>query len=1387
MTRPIWRALLCASIASMSLFAFGCAQTVDDIDRTQPNKISKSIFETQKEWYFRQTIVDTDQQGSFYFEGVQSSLKRVRWVITQDVLYACSTTPTVEGPLINDFLPDNTCYGIVAAFPIVDHFDVQRAYNTATGEQTNLIVENRSDRNWFDREFMRVNWSRNMVDGLGMFGSYFGWFASVSWDIPQDDNYVEADRARISSDYIETTSMNTYSPDIYACFYSFGDIYNCEGGLVRIRNSFAPVPEEKTFEPVLHRDREYVTKNDGSLLYTTNVFDPSLGLQFEAECDEKTQDFLLEQNGDYAVQRCTPRTFDYFGRFGFFRTENGYFDLDRGVAEDNRLYYANHWNIWQTAYDAEGNLLDMSERKPKPIVYHLNPSYPRDMIEPAKIVEAEWDTLFKETVRLAKGYDTIAQVEAELEELYGDARMYKIEANGCMPGEVDSWLSASGDRAADDSADPRAIVASYASNGEGSALVDQLWSLPIETRKSLCAELEFATEARTDKSKRFQWQRPGDVRYSYFYWVEEFNNYWSGYGPSSADPITGEIISGTAHMAGTSLRMTAAYAADLIQYMNGELDPNDLRYGGNVLEQTREVRRNTENTLSQGLDVLGKREFTRKATQGLGVDSVSPTNFSRAPRLEELPSEFLEMGVKESMAQATRISRAAVDAKRQDTRFVDFMKRPEVKSLLLADPQLHAAADAFAREKTAKVRDNLTDEDMELAYIDLQSPMAVGYRNDTSDKFFAEQNILTTKSMMTAVESLVTYEGVAEAFKGKDRKEIQRYFIEKMFVGTQLHEVGHTLGLRHNFNSSMDAINYHDEWWQIQKAVAEGRLAPEDVTKITDRDLIAEITGLTGEALDDVPYLNETEYRLGSVMDYTGDLTGRFAGLGKYDQAAINFVYGGMVQRWTDDVVNALPNGFSFELFVRDYRELPLIMSASTGADRQLDGIENILNGREWVSIKEATELVRLGIESNTSNWHEGPIDPNVEPLSASNPPFQGVVIPYNFCTDDRRDFTLGCSVFDWGSNQREIVNHSFNTYRMFQDFWRWSRGNVNRYGQGINGYYGRLFRTFNMISTPFRFYSIYRIWDLGTFTDDLREAAIDSGNFFSEILAMPEPGRYCLSDAAASNSRLNTNWFYDVRDTYLPANTDVSAGACSDFIDLQPGTAQYYGYDFTNEYEFRVRYVGTFIDKLIATQALFNVSSNYLFSQFLTDSRATNVSYWTLFQDEMLGMIRGMVLNDYNTFGGMWDDKTQSYMAPRMIDRNAFTYGTPREDEDMQRVFSLLSFNHEFNAIIFAMITAGTWADRHVDFPQYLKIAVDNTEIQEYVGVETAEFVNSTTGQKYVAPQTADGKSISYDMVQWANRLENAWLDSEERAEQLKTDFDTKREIGRASCRERV
>lgn len=116
----MWRAGLAVSFACVALFSVGCAQQVGDIDRTQPNKLKKSDFDSSIEYFYRQQITDTDMQGSFGFQGLYGDLKRIHWEITEDTLFACSTVPIVFGDRSDREAYDvsEKCYGVVAAFPI---------------------------------------------------------------------------------------------------------------------------------------------------------------------------------------------------------------------------------------------------------------------------------------------------------------------------------------------------------------------------------------------------------------------------------------------------------------------------------------------------------------------------------------------------------------------------------------------------------------------------------------------------------------------------------------------------------------------------------------------------------------------------------------------------------------------------------------------------------------------------------------------------------------------------------------------------------------------------------------------------------------------------------------------------------------------------------------------------------------------------------------------------------------------------------------------------------------------------------------------------------------------------------------------------------------------
>src|SRR5258706_16316351 len=60
--------------------------------------------------------------------------------------------------------------------------------------------------------------------------------------------------------------------------------------------------------------------------------------------------------------------------------------------------------------------------------------------------------------------------------------------------------------------------------------------------------------------------------------------------------------------------------------------------------------------------------------------------------------------------------------------------------------------------------------------------------------------------------------GFAAQQKGKNPEEVWRTIREQVFRSTAEHEVGHTLGLRHNFAGSFDAMNYPKTYWDLRTA-----------------------------------------------------------------------------------------------------------------------------------------------------------------------------------------------------------------------------------------------------------------------------------------------------------------------------------------------------------------------------------------------------------------------------------------------------------------------------------------------------------------------------------------------------------------------------------------
>jgi hypothetical protein len=108
------------------------------------------------------------------------------------------------------------------------------------------------------------------------------------------------------------------------------------------------------------------------------------------------------------------------------------------------------------------------------------------------------------------------------------------------------------------------------------------WGRPICIKA--CTALEVVTEKRPDNDQnqpKFVWQRNGDLRYSFLHWVDRPQAAGPlGYGPSSQDPETGEIVSASAYIYGAALDVYAKFAVDSVRLANQQLSVDDLLSGG---------------------------------------------------------------------------------------------------------------------------------------------------------------------------------------------------------------------------------------------------------------------------------------------------------------------------------------------------------------------------------------------------------------------------------------------------------------------------------------------------------------------------------------------------------------------------------------------------------------------------------------------------------------------------------------------------------------------------------------------------------------------------------------------------------------------------------------
>lgn len=1208
----MFRLSLAASLATAALVVAGCAGP-GDLDRTQPEKVKKNIFfnddGTPAEFFYRQTVIDVPATSGVTFIGEQGETERVVFEVTEQFLFAYrsygwlpNTTDegAIDGNQGDGYARPGTPYNgaPVAAFRIQGHFDVKRQYNPATGEQTNVIYEDYADRPWYQREYMRVDWSTNNIADF-RFGSSTVLQTPASVSVPGEDADEEQikERPQIGSEYIDVvTKFNVQPEAIDLSYYGYGmlpecyfysSIYkDCLGGTIKVRNSFMKVG-----------DRDYMP----------------------LEYDDKR-----------------------FEKFGFFRTERFTADDEYGVVEPAAIRMANRWNLWKDAascYDPDADLpyAACGADQLRTIVYYLNEDFPKD---PPELRQAaldnanEWDRVMKEAISAATGM-TVEQITEESP----NGRLFTICANN-----------------------------------------------PVE-------EGDPAECGAPGTNPQI-----GDLRFSMYYYVPNFQ--YSpplGYGPSAADPKTGEIIQGNAFYYGAAGATIAARTRDAIKLQLGLIEAEDI-IDGIPAQQAVSAARAAASTTNQARAMpanigekaraMAQNKKIKEHGQRLRaqIDNGQARHDRRAGRLETLKQSGLdELLVTDEMREVfgMHLLEEGIDPSEADA---------VLASRLFDDDAL------FRRERMRAER--------------LLTPEARGCILTAEDVFDDGLLGLTAQVRNKFYDLTVDPPALKAGFTDDD---VYNFILAQTMGDTQLHEIGHTVGLRHNFAGSTDALNFGEEYWRLRGLVrSAGGPRP-----VPEWEISGGLVQTQQLALDEGLRDNQDS----TVMDYASTY-GTSIKLGKYDLAAIKYAYGDVVETFNSTDINAekarlLKQG---ELHYTFYPEV--VSSAPTYEERIV-----AMHDRGNINFRKA------GTEG-------GPIE-----------------VPYVFCSDEYRDASATCAIWDQGADNFERTTYAANHYRQYSIFNNFKRERLT-FGLDIFSYLSRVYR-----NDMTYILNQYKNWvndeliirdgrpclavengEIITTSADRFAAnecglpgflgTVESINLLGEILQQPDIGCYarlkpgCYDTVVGNTPNGAPPDDADIElvsedpavcDTYVPtqpANPDSDrrialkvtsktaydhvrdsttcegvafAGDLATFMEepieigTRPGGARVANTIYDREkygYYFYIKpiTIGSWWDKWLAVKALGDSNTDFIGVDASSDTRSFLISLNTLFGDDINNLIGGAVTDNVGVYGPVVNEDGNDVEILPVLNINTggatdrSTIDAPVLNPDQQYTFRLLA-----------------------------------------------------------------------------------------------------------------
>ncbi|MGH7296082.1 MAG: zinc-dependent metalloprotease, partial [Polyangiaceae bacterium] len=493
---------------------------------------------------------------------------------------------------------------------------------------------------------------------------------------------------------------------------------------------------------------------------------------------------------------------------------------------------------------------------------------------------------------------------------------------------------------------------------------------------------------------------------------------------------------------------------------------------------------------------------------------------------------------------------------------------------------------------------------------------------------------------------------------------MHQWIREQFHTSVIAHEMGHSMGLRHNFTGSWDALNYHTEYWQLRTRNGQEHYCgyPGSLDATTPHTNGADCVGprwvdpVTDQETNGLIW----KWASTTVMDYPGDNTQDMNDIGNYDKAAMRFGYANIVD--VDKNMSYVGN-----------------KDGSTGGTGQdyliaLDGFGGIWGssiGQNHYSTY-ADKYGVLGTCSPRTGWNGDPSDPLAQQCTGPDldyvaerdmktvPKFDSAILsvrpdlvanfavdpqnrvrhPYAFGSDEFAYGNLPDLRFDAGADSYEMVQFLTSTYEnryIFNNFRRnrvqFNTGAIvgqltDRYWNAVSWVTKALALGVELLSQPGN--------DPTTQPGSLMPAALGSAdgfNMFVRAMTRPAPGTYVVQGAVPGVTANNWAGAWQLGDQNLetPPSSGVNVG-------LGSGEGRFIqnDYDYTKGYwwaDYQTQ-VGSYYEKVIAPSYLTEAYNNFISNSEddYVDGRYKNLSYMSLYPQQVRRLFANMMATNSAT-----------------------------------------------------------------------------------------------------------------------------------------------------------